>query len=371
MTASASSKRIPITSYIRQNDNVSFSFAQNKDTFQSGILGNEDTYLEGTLHLDYEKPTQINRIVLNLKGEEKTKSYENQTLYTGAKLLVNRNYCIQDEEKTITQLDVPFKVSLPHGLPESVTIYDDSGEEIGGINYVLGVIVERKGFLKTTQKVKIRCPLKKTLIMNTTAYQLCGNWGNLLNYSLELPQNNTFAINSSVSIPIKLRLFRSGISIEKVDVTLKTFVNFSFSIPRRVSRKIKEITVASTTVPRHELQENYGNREYSLAAELDIPPGTKPTNTRPGTLIQIIHQLCIKCHLRGATDFVLKELITIANIRQPLGFAKTFQKHVPLSLSSDEPNKAVRGEEDDYIYVYDQNNEQFYSYGISSGSELE
>ncbi|CAG8510660.1 1183_t:CDS:1 [Acaulospora colombiana] len=373
--------RPPATSYVRRSENISFSFAAGKDTFQSGFLGSENTYLEGILHLNYQKPTPINRIVLNLKGKEKTKLCESQAkanvLYSGSQTFIDKNYFIQNEEKLITKLDIPFNLLLPRNLPESVNICNNNGDEIGGIDYILSAIVDRKGFLKTTQKAKIKCPLKGTLIMHTNdPYQLCGSWGNLLNYSLELPQDNVFAIDTYTTIPMKIKFFRSGVSIEKVEFTLKTIVDFSFDKPRKVSRKIKEMVVSSAAIQHQELMFLRPARgEYAFSVELHVPPNTKPTNCYSNTLIQITHRLCVKCHLwGGTTDFVLEELVTVADARRPTQTSR-LQSPPFMSLNNslyrfDDSDEIFLDENDDFIYVYDQNGEKIHSYGIPSGSGL-
>src|SRR5436190_24066909 len=117
-SASAKTNRPPPSLYIKSNKNITFSYKQDCITFQHGTLGEDtDSFLIGNIHLNYPKAHQIKSVYLHLKGVEKTSWYKAQArskaLYTGEQILVDQPYKIwesNEEEQSITRLDIPFKV---------------------------------------------------------------------------------------------------------------------------------------------------------------------------------------------------------------------------------------------------------------------
>src|ERR1041384_4774014 len=78
--------------YIKSHKNISFSFAEGTNCFQQGQLGDNDTFLVGTLHLNYQKSCQVKSVHLHFKGTEKTSWHKSQArakyIYSGENILI-------------------------------------------------------------------------------------------------------------------------------------------------------------------------------------------------------------------------------------------------------------------------------------------
>jgi hypothetical protein len=128
MTASSSTNPL-------SQENISFSFAPNCDSFQEGGLGDEESFLVGSVRLNYKIPCQIESVSLNLKGIEITlwsALTPRKKLYKGKHIFFDKSYVIWKPEgiSAITQLDIPFKEKLPNDLPETIEIETGSVVEV-------------------------------------------------------------------------------------------------------------------------------------------------------------------------------------------------------------------------------------------------
>ncbi|RIA97127.1 hypothetical protein C1645_753342 [Glomus cerebriforme] len=325
--------RPPTSSYIKSHKNISFSFGPDCVSFQHGTLGDTDSFLTGILHLNYQKPHQIKSVNLHLKGAERTSWHKAQArskaLYTGEQILVDQPYKIwetNEEESSILKLDIPFKVKLPYNLPETVTT------EIGSVNYILRAIVNRKGSLvsSTTQMIEIQCPLKRTITLdnsNNTPYKLRGESRSGLDYTFVLPPNKNFNLGTYVSIPMRIRFLRPGISVERVEISLKTCMDFRCNNPNE-TRHVKEQS-AYLVIPRQEIKylqplSHHYEGECVHTINLFLPRSVQPTYS--GRFISITHQLCIKFCLWGADmDFQVEESVRVANIHEKFIVEPTVQ----------------------------------------------
>ncbi|CAG8600430.1 1884_t:CDS:2 [Funneliformis mosseae] len=212
----------------------------------------------GNLHLNYQKTHQVKSVLLHLKGVEKTSWHKAQArskaLYTGEQILVDQTYKIweqEDQENSINHLDIPFKVKLPYNLPETITT------EVGSVNYTLRAVINRKGGLVTspTQVIEVNCPLKRTINLegsNNVPYKLRGESRSGLDYTFVLPPNKSFNLGTYVSIPMRIRFLRPGISVERVEISLKTCMDFRCNNPNE-TRHTKE-HAASLLIPRQEIK---------------------------------------------------------------------------------------------------------------------
>src|SRR6266498_2796160 len=151
----------PHSAYIRSHKNISFSFAEGSDSFQHGQLGDNDSFLVGTLHLNYQKLCQVKSVYLHFKGTESTMWQRSQArskvFYSGEYTLVDQSNKIWEaynEAGEIMTLDIPFKIQLPYNLPETITT------EVGSIQYLLGATLNTKSLIGSGQQsVKLGCPL--------------------------------------------------------------------------------------------------------------------------------------------------------------------------------------------------------------------
>ncbi|CAG8836609.1 12392_t:CDS:2, partial [Gigaspora margarita] len=293
--------RPPASAYIKSSKSISFSYAGDNTSFQLGILGDSDSYLVGTLHLNYGKQHQVRNISLNFKGTEKTMWYKALTrkvLYTGEQIVVDHSQEIwRSDDKNILNLDVPFKIKLPYNLPESIIT------ELGTVNYVLQATINRKGGLmsSSTQIVEIQCPLKRTLTLdnsNLTPYKLRGESRSGVDYSFTLPPNKNFNLGTYVTIPIRMKFVRPGVSVERIELALNCCMDFRCSNPNE-TRHVKE-NVVSLAIPCQEIRAPNLDGEYTHIVNLFIPRSVQPTYS--GRFVSITHQFYIKFCLWGAND---------------------------------------------------------------------
>ncbi|KAG9306795.1 hypothetical protein G9A89_005695 [Geosiphon pyriformis] len=308
-------------SYLKANKHISFSYAEDAATFQQGQLGDTDTYLVGVLHLNYAQPRQVRSVILHLKGTEKTSWFKAQArskaLYMGEQILVDDSHKIweSEDQREIQNLDIPFKFKLPYNLPETVTT------DIGSVGYLLRATVHRRAnmVIGNTHIVEVLCPLKKTLVMdnqNNPPYKLRGESRSGLDYTFVLPPNKNLNLGTYVSIPMRIKFLRPGISVERVEIQLKTCMDFRCNNPNE-TRHIKE-QAAALVVPRQEIRylqpvspEYDGECVHTI--NLFIPRSVQPTYS--GRFISITHQLQIKFCLWGADlDFQVEESVRVANI---------------------------------------------------------
>ncbi|CAG8564761.1 23826_t:CDS:2, partial [Racocetra persica] len=315
---STAKNRPPANAYIKSHKSVSFSYAGDNTSFQQGILGDSDSYLVGTLHLNYGKQYQVKDITLNLKGTEKTTWYKAQArtkaLYSGEQIVVDHSQEIwRSNEKEILNLDVPFKIKIPYNLPESITT------DVGTVSYVLRAIIHRKGGLmsSSTQIVEVDCPLKRTIILdnsNLSLFKLRGESKSSVDYSFTLPANKNFNLGTYVTIPIRMRFLRPGVSVERIEVALKSCMDFRCSNPNE-TRHVKE-NVVSLVIARQEIRSQNMDGEYSHTINLFIPRSIQPTYS--GRFISISHQFCVKFCLWGANeDFQVEESSHTPSPEQP------------------------------------------------------
>ncbi|CAG8480919.1 5976_t:CDS:2 [Ambispora leptoticha] len=331
-----SKNRPPPSAYIKSHKNITFSYASNAATFQHGQLGDTDTYLVGTVHLNYGQPRQIRSVILHLRGAEKTSWYKAQArskaLYVGEHILVDNTFKIweAEDQREIQTLDVPFKVKLPYNLPETINT------DIGTVNYVLRATVNRKGtmVMANNQIVEVNCPLKKTLAIdnqNNPNYKLRGESRSGLDYTFLLPPNKSLNLGTYVTIPMRIRFLKPGISVERVEIQLKTCMDFRCNNPNE-TRHIKE-PAAALIVPRQEIRyEQPTSKDYDgechHTINLFIPRSVQPTYS--GRFISITHQLQIKFCLWGADmDFQVEEGVRVANILEKHPVTSENQVHLP------------------------------------------
>nr|CAG8614258.1 2693_t:CDS:2 [Entrophospora candida] len=326
--SSPSKNHPPSSHYIKSNKHITFSYLSDLTSFQKGTLGDTDTYLVGILHLNYSKPQQIKNIHLNLRGAEKTSWHKAQArskaLYSGEQVLVDQNFKIwesHEDETNITKLDVQFNIKLPYNLPESIIT------ETGSVNYVIKATINRKGSVmySATQSVEIHCPLRRTIMLdnnNNTPHKLRGESRCGLDYTFVLPPSKNLNLGSYVTIPMRIKFLKAGVSVERVEINLKSCMDFRCNNPNE-TRHVKE-QVASLLVPRQEIKytqstsQNYEG-ECLHTINLFIPRTVQPTYS--GRFISITHQLVIKFCLWGADDdFQIEEGVRVANILEKTGY---------------------------------------------------
>ncbi|CAG8721360.1 19633_t:CDS:2, partial [Dentiscutata erythropus] len=299
------SYNLPESSYVKPHKNLTFSYVPYFNTLQHGTLGRSDSFLMGTLHLNYEKYQQVKSIDLNFKGYERTSWTKTQGrtkfVYSGEHIITDRHYRIWSsptkDETEILNLDVPFRVKLPYDLPDTLKTH------LGEVYYVLRATINLKGILitSTAHTVEIHCPLKRTLLLdsdNSKLYKFHGE-SESITYAFVLPPAKYVNIGVYISIPMRIRFLRPGISIERIELAIKTNMRFLCSTNNtcRVSKRSGEAIIS-----RQELQylkpiPNNVKGDCIKTINFWIPRETLPTYY--GRYITISHVLCIKIILLG------------------------------------------------------------------------
>ncbi|CAG8529208.1 20577_t:CDS:2 [Dentiscutata erythropus] len=309
--------------YIKSAKGVSFSYAAGFNSFQKGTLGDSDSYVMGTLHFNYGKPQQIKSVSLNFKGIEKTTWYKAQArskaVYSGEHTIVDLMEEVWKTDSTeggIMNLEIPFKIKLPPNLPDTIET------EIGNIEYIIRAVITRKGSLvlsASTQVVEVKCHLKRTLILSgsdNVPYKLRGESRSGIDYLFSLPPKKNFNPGAYVSIPMRIRFVKPGVSVERIEIALKTCMDFRCSIPSE-TRHVKEVAT-SLLVPRQDLKYNQQSSadfdgECTHTINLFVPRNVQSTYS--GRYVSINHQLIVKFCLWGAdNDFQVEESIRVTNV---------------------------------------------------------
>ncbi|CAG8575702.1 219_t:CDS:1 [Acaulospora morrowiae] len=367
--------RCPSSTYLKTHKYITFSYAIGSTTFQQGMLGDADSYLEGTVHLRYEKPCFVKNVILHFRGSEKTSWYKAQArtkaVYAGEQVLADKTDKIWDSEQEhpVTILDIPFKILLPYNLPETVNT------EIGQVNYTLRVAVSKKGNFGTysTQVAEIQCPLKRILLLdssNVFPFKFRGESRSGIDYNFILPPNKNFNLGTYVTIPMRIRFLRQGVSVERVEIALKTCMDFRCENPNE-TRHIKE-TSTSMVIPRQEIKYVQSNSQHFEGEcihtiNLFVPRSVQPTYS--GRFISVNHQFCVKFCLWGAdNDFQVEESVRVANIHEKCVESASLpqppspQSQTPTSARQQHRQPPARNITTPYPNVtYDDDNESYIS----------
>ncbi|CAG8681656.1 12334_t:CDS:1, partial [Funneliformis mosseae] len=229
MTTNLETNYPPLDYYLNPNKSITFSYEKDNDSFQQGILCEDaKSYLIGYLHLNYQKCKKIKRVSLHLKGLEKTLWIKAESIKPcgGERVLVDTTHVIfqPGTDVLIDQLKVRFKINLPDNLPGTIET------RFGSVSYNLRAIVTRKSglFHSKDDIVEIKCPLKTTITLNYTnvsPHKIEGTQNGLV-YVFDLPPKKYFQLGTSVSIPMNIYLLESNVMIRKVEISLKSCMNF-------------------------------------------------------------------------------------------------------------------------------------------------
>ncbi|CAG8729565.1 2248_t:CDS:1, partial [Funneliformis mosseae] len=219
----------PLDDYLNPNKRITFSYEKDSYSFQQVILGEDvKSYLIGYLHLNYQKCKQVKRVSLRLKGLEKTLWIKAESIKPceGERVLVDMTHVIFEPETddSIDQLKVHFNIELPNNLPGTIET------RVGSVSYNLRAIVTRKSglFNSKDDMVKIKCPLKNAITLNHTnvsPHKIEGLKNGLF-YVFQLPPKKYFQLGTPVSIPMNIYSLKSDVIISKVEISLKSCMNF-------------------------------------------------------------------------------------------------------------------------------------------------
>ncbi|CAG8743865.1 15577_t:CDS:1, partial [Racocetra fulgida] len=138
-----------------------------------------------------------------------------------------------------------------------------------------------------------------------------------IEYTFMLPPGKQLNIGSFVSIPMMLRFLRPDVGIERIEVSLKTSMDFQCS-DHNEKRHLDQ-QIAGLVISRSELRYmqssmphyNYGECTHTI--NLFIPLSAQPTFQ--GRFISIAHKLSVNVSLYGCVKgFIIEEQVKISNI---------------------------------------------------------
>ncbi|CAB4393028.1 unnamed protein product [Rhizophagus irregularis] len=187
----------PRSSYTKASKKVWFSYVEGSNKFQHDLLGITNSYIAGNLHLQFpeEEPLNAKQIEVSITGTEyvhwteqvirtcqvynaSTNSFYTHTYvetihYIHEKQILNRSLTLWQSSnlknnvrskkelyEKITNMHIPFQISLPNDLPPSMSL------DTGNIYYNVNAKIKRKMKFWKCQgsKKKIKC------ICNITRY---------------------------------------------------------------------------------------------------------------------------------------------------------------------------------------------------------
>nr|CAG8568144.1 12444_t:CDS:1 [Entrophospora candida] len=239
----------PRKSYIKYSTKVNFSYPVGQYSFQIGRLGIEDSYITGTLHLqfDQDEPLFAKKIILKFIGNENVSWTERRTnsaankrehtasvTYSANNVLCCLTTCLletsNDSYQKILNMDFPFKFKLPENIPSSL----NAGA--GNVDYMLIAEISRKRnilkFQKSKKRVSCYCNILKYYLLpppipiywveydTKKAIELNG-----LGYDIRMDGEN-FGPSNPIIVYAKLKLYNPKLKIKEIFVGLKKYCSF-------------------------------------------------------------------------------------------------------------------------------------------------
>ncbi|CAG8482732.1 13654_t:CDS:1 [Funneliformis caledonium] len=331
--------RPPKSSYNQASEKVWFSYVPNASKFQHGLLGINDSYVAGNLHLQFpeNEPLKAKRIEVSITGTEyvhwteqvvenaynsSTKSYEVRTRtihYIHEHQILNRSLLLwQNKEfyQKITNIKFPFKLPLPNNLPPSMNLSDG----IGQINYEVNAKIKRKRnfwkFKGSKKSVKCMCSITRYRSMPVPAPTRWTEWDDPkaikrgLGYDITVDYN-TFGPGNPIIINFAFKFFKV-LKLKEVFAGLKEYHIFKASGNTKfikgyvLERKILDDQISSNLNARNEWW-------YNLKIEV---PENKVGWTTDRHNIKVYHKIKVKVRFGylGPKNINLEKLVNIENI---------------------------------------------------------
>ncbi|CAG8608805.1 10633_t:CDS:1 [Acaulospora morrowiae] len=239
------------SSYTKASDKAWFTYAQNGNEFQQGLLGLTDSYIAGSLCLQFPKdgPLKAKKIEVSITGTEYVRwteqvlkprfrdgrmcqEYETEEYKYEQKILDQSLILWKSEKESyeeITTMDLPFQIQLPKDLPPSMDL------EIGKIYYQVKANFERKSnFWKlqgSHKSIKCMClvtrysPMPEPSPMQWIQWIDQEAWKRGLGYNISM-NHDTFGPANPIIVNFAMKILKQGLKIKEVFVGLKEYREF-------------------------------------------------------------------------------------------------------------------------------------------------
>ncbi|CAG8741240.1 35003_t:CDS:1 [Gigaspora margarita] len=304
-------------SYVKKDNNLSFSYEDDYNTLQRGELGLSYSYLVG--NLNYNGSSIVSSIDFYFKGIEQARHIE-----MGGRTIINQNnvHKLIEKHSKINfkepkQIKIYFfKFQLPSNLSSSFHIADKSNNVIGQINYTLRATIHTTSKLHPRYSVEINCPLEQILFRNHITYIPVEGTHNdprrkepLFRYSFQIPEY--LGLGETISVPIKITFINTEIKIVRIEIALKKVTEIRFE-KDETSFKNKQKCCSALKAPSQ-----ITNNELCQKLTLLIPNNLHTNYS--GIFINIHYRLCINFLLTGIddtdSDFYKEKPVIVANIK--------------------------------------------------------
>ncbi|RGB43375.1 hypothetical protein C1646_778869 [Rhizophagus diaphanus] len=230
----------PRSSYTKASNKVWFSYVEGSNRFQHDLLGITKSYIAGNLHLQFpeEEPLNAKQIEVSITGTEyvhwteqvirtrqvydsSTNSFYTQTYvetihYIHEQQILNRSLILWQSKnlknnirskkelyENITNMYIPFQISLPNDLPPSMIL------DTGTIYYNVNTKIKRK-----MNFWKCQDPFRRVEWDDQKA------WKRGLGYDVSM-NYKTFGPGNPIIVKLALKFFKYDLKVKEVFVGLK------------------------------------------------------------------------------------------------------------------------------------------------------
>ncbi|CAG8504657.1 3302_t:CDS:1 [Scutellospora calospora] len=321
---------LPYSAYDKYSTKMYFSLLPNHTSFQSGYLGVQPSYVQGTFHLRFpeENPLNASSIDLKFTGKEDikfTRNYGNNstTYYAKRKLEcgVIRLWESSSPGKfeKIFKLDVPFKILLVNDLPPSLSLVRKRAK----IYYRLKVIITREtkllSFKSGKKSISAKCPIFQYLpplrpdpfltLLDRNSKDKGGAPDNP-NIRHVMTLNRTdFAPREMIIVVVQLTLLNNSVAVREISLGLK---EYSHLVSGRHSDSDKHYIVKEKIIGAQlQLKAGTLNQLYG-EIRVAIPEKQAYPTSLLSQCVQIKHKVKLRVHLSGAKDIRLEKQIMFA-----------------------------------------------------------
>ncbi|GBC09437.1 hypothetical protein RclHR1_08870002 [Rhizophagus clarus] len=259
----------PSSSYTQSSKKVWFSYVEGSDRFQHEMLGITNSYVAGNLHLQFPEEEALNakQIEVSITGTEyvhwteqvvrtrqvynsATNSYYTQTYvetihYLHEQQILNRSLVLWQSRnlknnvrskkelyEKVTNMSIPFQISLPNDLPPSMSL------GVGSIYYKVKAKIKRKSnFWKcqgSKKTIKCNCnitrysPMPMPDPIQWVEWDDQKAWKRGLGYDVFMDYS-TFGPGNPIVVKLALKFFKYDLKVKEVFVGLKEYHTYRAS----------------------------------------------------------------------------------------------------------------------------------------------
>ncbi|KAF0375123.1 hypothetical protein F8M41_012762 [Gigaspora margarita] len=312
--------------YLYHSSKAYFTFELNRNKFQKGYLGLNPSEVSGVFHIRYpeNKPLKATKIELYFVGMVHTQWADYNGYHcSNSKEICKKMKCIWEinsrNEENITNLDFPFKFTIPNESPSSIN-YIGKYRANGSIYYIINATIYRKRtkiYENSEKIVEVRSDIQRwqlpvcpdydpeLLIKRTDSFKC-----------QVLLDKSTFDIKGIINIPINFQIINQDVIVKKINVKLIEYfkLNSLSSVDKRclVKQSVNGNEVLS--VPNSE-------NEFSIVVSLDLSKVKKLWNNKASIncsciteLFEVWHKVKIEILMGKANNVKFKKIVKLCNI---------------------------------------------------------